>query len=332
MIAAPGGVEALVERDVPLPEPGPSQVRVRVHAAGVNRADVLQRQGRYPAPPGAPSDIPGLEYAGTVEAVGEAVRLWRPGDRLMGLVGGGAYAQAVVVHEREALRIPPALSFDEAASMPEAYITAYDALFGRLRLALGERLLVHAVGSGVGIAALQLATAAGATVYGTSRSAWKLERATAHGLELGVDTTHDDFADAILQATDGAGVDATLDLVGGPYLASNLRTLAPRGRQVVVGLVAGRTAEVDLGLLLRKRLTLVGTALRGRPLEEKIEATRSFGRHALPLLASGGIRPVIDRIYPVQDAAEAHLRMEANENFGKIVLAWEPGMGPTASA
>lgn len=322
VITAPGGTDVLVQRDVPLPRPGPGHVRVRVHAAGVNRADVLQRRGRYPAPLGAPADIPGLEYAGTVDAVGEETRLWQPGDRVMGLVGGGGYAEAVVVHEREALRVPDALSFEEAAAVPEAYITAHDALFSRLQVALGDCLLVHAVGSGVGIAALQLAVVAGATVYGTSRSAWKLERARTLGLELAVHTAREDFAEAVLRHTDNTGVHAILDLVGGAYLTRNLRVLASQGRQVVVGLMAGRSAELDLGQIVRKRLTLVGTALRSRALEEKIEAVRRFDRHALPLLATGRLRPVVDRVYPATEVADAHRRMEANENFGKIVLTW----------
>lgn len=323
VVSAPGGVEALVEREVPLPEVGPGQIRVCVRATAVNRADLLQRRGRYPAPPGAPADILGLEYAGVIEAVGEEVSLWKPGDRVMGLVGGGGYAEAVVVHEREALPIPENLSFQEAAAVPEAFITAHDALFTRLGLGIGERLLIHAVGSGVGTAALQLAVAAGATVYGTARAAWKLERAASLGLELAIDAGREDFAEVVLRHTGGEGVHAILDLAGGAYLAGNLRALAPLGRSVVVGTVAGSAAELNLGLLLAKRLTLVGTALRSRPFEEKIAATRAFQHHVLPLLSSGRVRPVIDRVYPLRAVREAHLRMEANQNFGKIVLTLE---------
>ncbi len=319
----PGGPEVLEVREVPAPEPGPGSVRVRVRAAGVNRADLLQRRGRYPAPEDAPQDIPGLEYAGTVDAVGAGATRFRPGDRVMGIVGGGAYAEAVVVAEPLVVPIPDGLGFEEAAAVPEAFVTAHDALFTLLGLCAGERLLVHAVGSGVGVAALQLAREAGATVLGTARSAWKLERARELGLDSGIVTEGVGFADAVLEHTGGAGVDAVLDLVGGAYLADNLRALAPKGRMAVVGLVSGPRAELDLGLLLRKRLTLTGTVLRGRTTEEKAAATRAFADHVLPLLAAGRVRPVVDAVYPMDRAAEAHRRMESNLNFGKLVLSWD---------
>lgn len=322
VITAPGGPEVLELRDVPAPEPGPGQVRVRVHASGLNRADLLQRRGRYPAPPGWPADVPGLEYAGVVDAVGPDARLWAPGDRVMGLVGGGGCAEAVVVHEREAIAVPAALSLVEAAAIPEAFITAHDALFTRLGLALGETVLVHAVGSGVGTAALQLAKAAGARVVGTSRSAWKLEKATSLGLDLGVDATREDFADAALAFTNGAGVDAVLDLVGGAYLEGNLRALAVRGRLAFVGTVAGSRAELDLRIVMTRRLRIEGTTLRARPLEEKIEAARVFAHHALPLFEQRRIRPVLDRVLPADEVQEAHRLLEEGEVFGKIVLRW----------
>jgi NADPH2:quinone reductase len=319
----PGGPEVLEVREVPTPEPGPGAVRVRVRAAGVNRADLLQRRGRYPAPGDAPQDVLGLEYAGVVDEVGAGATRFRPGDRVMGIVGGGAYAEAVVVPESHAIPIPDGLSFEEAAAIPEAFITAHDALFTLLGLQAGERLLVHAVGSGVGVAALQLAREAGVTVFGTARSPWKLDRARELGLDHGIRTEGEGFADEILERTGGAGVNAILDLVGGAYLVDNLRALAPKGRMAVVGLVSGSRAELDMGLLLRKRLTLIGTALRGRTAEEKAEATRAFADHALPLFASGRIRPVVDAAYPMDQAAEAHRRMESNLNFGKLVLSWD---------
>lgn len=322
VITAPGGPEVLELRDVPAPEPGTGQIRVRVYASGLNRADLLQRRGRYPAPPGWPQDIPGLEYAGIVDAVGPSVQRWKPGDRVMGLVGGGGCAEAVVVHEREAIAVPAALSLDEAAAIPEAFITAHDALFTRLGLGLGEAVLVHAVGSGVGTAALQLAKAAGARVVGTSRFAWKLEKATALGLDLGVDATREDFADAALAFTGEVGVDAVLDLVGGAYLAGNLRALATGGRLVFVGTVAGSRAELDLRIVMTKRLRIVGTTLRARPLEEKIQATRAFAHHALPLFEQRRIRPVLDRVLPADDVREAHRLLEENAVFGKVVLRW----------
>lgn len=320
VIREPGGPEVLETKKVKVREPGRGEIRVRVHAAGVNRADLLQRRGLYPPPPGWPADIPGLEYAGEVEAVGEAVELWKAGDRVMGLVGGGGYAEFVVVQEREALAIPPLLSYEEAAAVPEVFITAHDALFTQMHLELGERLLIHAVGSGVGTAALQLAKAAGATVIGTSRAEWKLERATDYGLDVLINTSEHYFPEMVEQATAGSGVHVILDLVGGPYLAGNIESLAEKGRMIVVGLTAGRTAEIDLGAILRKRLCVIGTSLRFRPLEEKIEAVRAFDHDVGSLLATGQVRPVIDRVFEFGEAAEAHRRMEADENFGKLVI------------
>lgn len=321
-ITEPGGPDVLRVGEVDRPEPGPGQVRVRVRAAGVNRADLLQRRGLYPAPPGWPADVPGLEFAGEVDALGESVAERRLGDRVMGLVGGGGYAEHVVVHEREAIPVPDALSWEEAAAVPEVFVTAHDALFTRGRLAEGETVLVHAVGSGVGTAALQLAKAAGARVLGTSRTRWKLDSAAELGLDVAIDAGAEDFADAVLDATGGRGVDLILDLVGGGYLPRNLAILAILGRIVVVGLTAGAFAEIDLGVVLRKRLTMVGTSLRTRSLEEKIAAVQAFSREVLPLLAEGRIRPVLDATIPMADAAQAHRRMEANQNFGKIVLVW----------
>ncbi len=321
VIRAPGGPDVLEPGECPVREPERGEVRVAVRSAGVNRADLMQRRGAYPAPEGWPQDVPGLEYAGVVESVGGGVQTLSVGDRVMGLVGGGAYAEYVVVHERDTLRIPGRLSFEEAASVPEAFITAHDALFTRLALGSGEWLLIHAVGSGVGTAGLQLARAAGARVVGTSRSEWKLARATSElGLDVPVDAA-DGFVDAVLNAT-GGGVHAILDLVGGGYLADNLRVLRTLGRQVVVGLPSGRSAELDLGALLSKRLTLVGTALRSRPLEQKIAATQLFARQGLPLLAAGRVRPIVHERLPMERAADAHRLLEENRTFGKVVLVW----------
>jgi putative PIG3 family NAD(P)H quinone oxidoreductase len=322
VIARPGGPEVLQLAERPLPEPGPGEIRVRVHASALNRADLLQRRGQYPAPPGAPQDIPGLEYAGEVDAVGEGAGLWAVGNRVMGIVGGGGYAEYVTVHEREAMRIPQGLSFEEGAAIPEAFLTAYDALFTRLELLMGERVLIHAVGSGVGTAALQLARAAGAVTIGTSRSADKLARAAELGLDVGIDTSREELAAALENATYGSGVHAVVDLVGGRILEESLRGLAQGGRVVVVGTVAGSKVELDLGLLLRRRIRIVGTVLRTRPLEEKIALAREFSSTVLPLLSSGKIRPVIDRVYPFSEIADAHRQMEENDTFGKIVLKW----------
>jgi putative PIG3 family NAD(P)H quinone oxidoreductase len=322
VITRPGGPEVLVQEERPVPEPGPGEIRVRVHASAMNRADLLQRRGMYPAPPGAPADVPGLEYAGEVDAVGPGAGLWAVGNRVMGIVGGGGHAEFVVVHEREAIRVPQVLSWEEAAAVPEAFLTAYDALFRQLDLKVGERVLVHAVGSGVGTAALQLALAAGAEVIGTSRTPAKLERARALGLETGIDTSKEDLAEAVNQATYGSGVHALLDLVGGKLLESSLRVLALRGRAVVVGTTAGAKVEIDLNLLLRRRILLSGTVLRSRPLEEKIALAREFSSAVLPLISSGRIRPVVDSVYPFKEIRKAHERMEANDSFGKIVLTW----------
>jgi NADPH:quinone reductase-like Zn-dependent oxidoreductase len=240
----------------------------------------------------------------------------------MGIVGGGAHAEFLCVHEREAIPVPVELPWEQAAAIPEVFLTAYDALFRQLHLGLGERLLIHAIGSGVGTAALQLARAAGATVLGTSRSASKLARAAELGLDAGFESLRDEWP-ARIDAAYGAGsVSAVLDLVGGNYLAGNLRVLAPRGRLVVVGLTAGSRSEIDLGTVLRKRLHIVGTVLRARPLEEKIELARAFADHVVPLLASGRVKPVIDRVFPFSDIRSAHALMESDQTFGKIVLRW----------
>ncbi|HVG44536.1 MAG TPA: NAD(P)H-quinone oxidoreductase [Longimicrobium sp.] len=323
VITRPGGAEVLATEERPVPEPGPGEVRVRVQASALNRADVLQRMGSYPAPPGAPADVPGLEYAGEVDAVGEGAGLWAVGNRVMGLVGGGGHAEYVVVHEREAIRIPQNCTVQEAAAIPEAFLTSYDALFRQLDLKVGERVLIHAVGSGVGTAALQLARAAGAVTLGTSRTPEKLKRAEQElGLEVGIDTAREDLAEAVNQATYGSGVHAVLDLVGGKLLEASLRVLALRGRAIVVGTTAGSKAEIDLGLLLRRRLHLFGTVLRSRPLEEKIALAREFSSSVLPLLSSGRIKPVVDSTFHFKDIRKAHERMESNATFGKIVLTW----------
>lgn len=322
IITNPGGPEVLTTEERPVPEPGPGEIRVRVHASALNRADLLQRRGSYPAPPGAPADVPGLEYAGEVDAIGEGAGLWAVGNRVMGIIGGGGHAEYVVVHEREAIRIPQNLSMDEAAAVPEAFLTAYDALFRQLDLKVGERVLIHAVGSGVGTAALQLARAAGANTLGTSRTADKLRRAEELGLEVGIDTAREDLAEAVNQATYGSGVHAVLDLVGGKLLEASLRVLALKGRAIVVGTTGGSKAEIDLGLLLRRRIHLFGTVLRSRPLEEKIALAREFSSSVLPLLSSGRIRPVVDSSFSFRDIRKAHERMESNSTFGKIILIW----------
>ncbi len=323
VITRPGGTEVLEEQTRPRPEPGAGQVRICVHASALNRADVMQRQGSYPAPAGVPADIPGLEYAGEIDSLGPGSQMWEQGTRVMGIVGGGAHAEYVVAHEREVMPIPPDLTWEEAAAIPEAFLTAFDALFRQLDLRAGERLLIHAVGSGVGTAALQLARVAGATVIGTSRSSGKLDGARDLGLDIAIDSSEGDWISRVDETTSGKGVNAILDLLGGAYLSGNLRALAPRGRLALVGLPAGRIAEADLGIVLHKRLHIVGTVLRSRPLEEKIAVAREFAERGLPLLESGRVRPVVDRVYSFADIRSAHDRMEADSNFGKIVLRWD---------
>jgi NADPH:quinone reductase len=322
VLTAPGPPSVLVERRRPTPAPHAGQIRVRVHASALNRADLLQRRGAYPAPPGAPPDIPGLEYAGEVDRLGNGVTRWRDGDRVMGIVGGGGHAEYVVVHEHEAIPMPDRMTFEHAAAIPEVFLTAYDALTRQARVTTGERVLIHAVGSGVGTAAVQLARADGLTTYGTSRSAEKRDRAHALGLEHAVDSLSGRWADDVLSLTRGEGVHVILDLVGGEYLGGNVRVLARRGRLVLIGLTAGARAELDMGLVLRKRLHIIGTVLRSRTLEEKIALARAFTDQVVPLFSAGRLRPVVDAVYSFGDIRVAHERLEANESFGKLVLRW----------
>lgn len=322
VIVTPGDPDVLRMESVSDPMPGDGEILVAVSTSGVNRADLLQRRGGYPAPPDAPQDIPGLEFAGTVAGVGLGVTRWTEGDAVMGIVAGGGYAERVVVHESVAVTVPGALDLAVAGAVPEVFMTAYDAVFLQAELRAGETLLVHAVGSGVGTAAVQLARRAGAHTIGTSRTESKLEGAAALGLEAGV-LGDPDWADRVLDHTDGRGVDVILDLVGGPYLRGNQKVLATRGRHVVVGVPGGARAEVDLRALMARRGRIMGTVLRARPLAEKADLARRFTEDVLPGLAEGSLRPVVDRILPAADAAEAHRAMEGNENFGKILLSWE---------
>ena len=299
------------------------RVRVRVRAAGLNRADLLQKRGRYPAPAGAVADIPGMEFAGEVEQLGEEVRAWRVGQRVFGITGGGAQAEYVVLPESHLAEIPEALSFEEAACVPEVFITAHDAMFTQAGLRTGERVLVHAAGSGVGTAALQLARAAGAgAVYGTARTAGKLERAREFGMDEGVVVADDPlaFAHAVARWTKGAGVNVVLDLVGASYLEANLEALAMRGRLLLVGTLGGASAPLNFRHVMGKRLRIIGTVLRARSVEEKSAAVRRFGAEVVPLFARGRLRPVIDQTFDLEDVAAAYAHLESNETFGKVVL------------
>jgi NADPH:quinone reductase len=300
-----GGPEVMSVGERPDPVPLPSEVLVRVTHAGLNPADVVQRAGNYPAPPGSPADIPGLEVAGTVIACGEAVTTWRAGDRVFGLVGGGGLADMVTVHERHVARIPDDLTDPEAAAVPEAFITAHDAVFTRAGLALGETLLVNGASGGVGTAAVQLGVAAGVRVLANARS--HREALTDLGAEP-------------CQLSEARGVDVVLELVGAANLPGSLEALAVRGRIIVVGTGAGADAELSLRALMGRRASLMGTVLRARPMEEKAAAVQAFVRSVVPHLAAGRVRPVIDRVFPIADAAAAFDHLAAPGKLGKVLL------------
>jgi NADPH2:quinone reductase len=318
VIREPGGPDVLELRDVPDPEPSRGEVRVRVRATGVNRADLLQRMGVYPAPPGSPKDIPGLEFAGEIDAVGDAVTEHAVGDRVFGIAGGGTYAEKLVLPARAVAKMPAQLSFTDAAAIPEAFLTAYDA-YDQARLRAGDRVLVSAVGSGVGTAAAQIARALGARPYGTARSRDKIDRAKSLGLIDGVVPHDGHFADSV--ATMMGAADVVIELVGGSYVAEDLACLAPRGRIVVIGLMAGSSTDIQLGALLHKRATIIGTVIRARPIEEKIRVAQMLERELAPLFVEKKLTPVVDRVLPLAEARKAHEAMQKNETFGKIVLA-----------
>ena len=321
VIREPGGPDVLEIRDVPAPEPASGDVVVRVKAVGVNRADLLQRRGRYPPPPGYPPNIPGLEVAGEVESLGEGVHDREVGDRVMGVVGGAGYAELVRVPASTLVPVPEAVDLQAAAAIPEAFMTAFDAVFLQEGLQAGETLLIHAVGSGVGTAAVQLAKRAGARTVGTSRTPEKLEQAAGLGLDVAV-PADDAWPDRVLEATDGEGVDVILDLVGGPYLNGNQKVMAPRGRQIVVGVTAGAESEIDLRRLMTRRGSIRGTVLRARSVAEKTVLARAFAHRVVPSFTDGTLKPVLDGTFPAERAAEAHEHMESNQNFGKILLTW----------
>jgi NADPH2:quinone reductase len=321
VITGTGGPEVLEIAQRPLPEPEGNQLRIRVRACGLNRADLMQCRGLYPAPPGAPADIPGLEFAGEVDALGpDVVGTAKQGDRVFGIVAGGGQAEFVLTHERLAVPIPSNFGFVEAAAVPEAFLTAHDALLTQGRLAPGERVLVHAAGSGVGTAAVQLAHAMGCLVMGTSRTADKLERLKPLGLDHGIDVSSADFVASVRGLTASEGVNVVIDLLGGSVLAGSLQVLALQGRLVLVGLLAGASAALDLNQLLRKRLTIVGTTLRARPLEEKIAATRRFAGQVVPWLERKLARPVVDSVFEFEDFRAAQIRLHSNDAFGKVIL------------
>ncbi|BFU47867.1 NAD(P)H-quinone oxidoreductase [Krasilnikovia sp. MM14-A1004] len=318
VIQTPGGPGALEWTEVPDPEPGPGEVVVDVTAAAVNRADVLQRRGHYPPPPGAPP-YPGLECSGVISATGSGVADHRVGQRVCALLSGGGYAQRVAVPEGQLLPVPQGLSVQESAALPEVACTVWSNVVDVARLRRGETLLVHGGGGGIGTFAVQLGVALGARVVVTARAA-KHERLRALGADLAIDYTDTDFVAAVRDATDGRGADVVLDIIGGAYLGRNIDALAPGGRITVIGLQGGRTGELDLGALMAKRGTVAATTLRARSVADKARIVRGVREQVWPLVDAGAIRPIIDRTVAMSDAAEAHRLMEASDHLGKILL------------
>lgn len=323
-IAKHGGPDGLEIREVdkPLIAKATEQVLVRVRASALNRADLLQRQGKYPPPPGFPAEIPGMEFAGEVIETGSLVQGWKPGQRVFGLVGGGAQADYLITHERLLAEVPENLDWAQAAAVPEVFITAHDALWIQARLRPSETVLIDAVGSGVGLAAVQLVRAVSAIPFGTSRTSDKIERARPLGLQAGL-AVNDNF-EQLVAAVDGwtekKGINVMLDLVGGPYVNAAQKLLSLKGRLILVGTVGGTRSELDSRLVMGKRLEIRGTVLRARSLEEKIQATQAFAREVVPLLSKGTILPNIDSTFKLDQIAQAHARLESNETFGKVVV------------
>lgn len=302
--------------------PSKGNVTVNVKAAGLNRGDFLQARGKYPPPPGFMPDRPGLEFAGEITSLGEDVIDFNIGDRVMGLASGEAQAEFINIDHTHLVNIPHNLTYAEAAAIPEAFITAHDAIIAQAQLKAGESLLIHAVGSGVGLAALQIGKVFGATVAGTTRSSFKLEKCKELGLDHAINTKDGGFVDDLMSATDGNGVNVILDLVGASYLNENLRSLALKGRLMMVGLTGGRKAELDMGIVLQKRISLKGTVLRSRSVIEKTMAVRAFISDLMPLFEQELLKPNIDKVYPFDKVAEAYEHLATDKNFGKIILEW----------
>ncbi|GDX28188.1 NAD(P)H quinone oxidoreductase [Actinomycetes bacterium] len=314
-----GGPEVLEIQDVVAPVPGNDEISVDVVATALNRADLLQRMGLYPNPFPDDIEIPGLEFSGTVRSVGAHVRRWKVGDPVMGIVSGGGYAQQLVLPERQATRIPTGISVADAAAIPEVFITAWDALVVQGVLTSGRWALVHAGGSGVGTAAIQICKAIGARIVVTC-SAGKVAACRALGADVVVDYGSQDFVAEVASATAGVGVDVVLDVIGGDYLERNIAALATKGRIIQVGVMAGKPVLFNVGALLGKRAAIIGTVLRARPVEEKISISQRFASEVLPLFDAGVLQPVIDRRYQLDDIAAAHEYMASNGNTGKIVI------------
>jgi putative PIG3 family NAD(P)H quinone oxidoreductase len=324
-IPEPGGPDALVWAQVPDPEPDPDEVVIEVRASAVNRADLLQRQGNYPSPPGIPP-YPGLECSGVIAEVGADVTGWQVGDQVCALLAGGGYAQRVAVPAGQLLPVPAALDPESAAALPEVACTVWSNVVQLAHLGMGETLLVHGGGSGIGTFAVQLGAALGATVITTARAA-KHEPLRELGAAHLIDYTEADFVAAVRELTDGRGVDVILDIIGAAYLGRNVGALATNGRLVVIGLQGGRKAELDLSALMSKRATLVATTLRARPVAEKAAIVRGVREEIWPLVESGSIVPVVDRRVPMAMAAEAHRVVENSDHLGKVLLVNEEQPG-----
>ena len=316
-----GDWNSLVLAKVPVPALSAGEVLVRVEACSVNRADLLQRRGLYPPPPGA-SAIMGLDFAGVVVEKTPEVSGWQPGNRVFGIIAGGGYGRYVAVTDDHLVAIPDNLDFVAAAAAAEVFFTAFFNLFKEARAKAGETLLVHGGGSGVGTAAIQLAHAQGVTAITTASSQEKLQRCLELGATYGINYKTEDFADRVLEITEGHGVDIVLDWIGGPYLSKHLEILKPQGRLVIIGLMGGSKADINLATLVAKRLRLIGSMLRIQSREAKASLTKAFARQVGPLLESGKVRPIIDRVYPIEAVEEAHQYMKENRHFGKIVLRW----------
>ncbi len=319
VVDQPGDPEVMRVAEVPDPVAGPGEVLLRVHGTAVNRADTLQRRGFYPPPPGA-SPILGLEAAGEVEAVGDGVSGWRPGDRACALLAGGGYAEKVAVPAGQLMPVPEGMDLVTAGAVPEAFVTAHDNLVTRGHLGAGESVLIHGGSGGVGTAAIQVAHRLGAGVIVTAGSAERVHRCIEIGADAGIDHTTEDFVARVAEITGGRGVDVVLDVIGARYLERNLAALATDGRLVIIGLQGGVHAEIGLNTMLSRRLTLAATTLRGRPVEQKVEIVQRAAAALLPGLADGSLRPIVDRVLPLDEVVEAHRLMEAGGHFGKIAL------------
>lgn len=323
VITQPGAPEVLQIQDRPRPVPLSHEVLIKVAAAGINRPDVFQRKGNYPPPPGAPQDIPGLEIAGTIEAVGYNVTQWQPGDRVCALVIGGGYAEYCTAPEGSCLRVPDNLTLVEAASLPETFFTVWSNVFDRGHLKPGESLLVHGGSSGIGVTAIQIAKALGSTVYITAGSEAKCHFCEQLGANKAINYKQENFAEAISQLTEGQGVDVILDMIGGDYTPDNLKALTNEGRLVMINSMNGKDVQVDLSVVMRKRLNITGSMLRSRDVAFKAAIAKQLKEHVWPLLADGQIKPIVHQVFPASEAAQAHELMESSEHIGKIVLIFD---------